>query len=147
MRTSWRKTGRRHKRILKPGIWKLTCCTTKQRRPLTSLLRCRISLPTSDSNPVYEAVAAAAAAAAGNSNAGNFPTNPAEAQGHPIAPTTSNPPSGKKRRNRSRRNTKSQASGTFVGSPQQSFVALGGTNSPFAFKLRWCSIKSFQQFT
>ncbi|KAF7497882.1 hypothetical protein DV113_004089 [Geotrichum candidum] len=86
--------------------------------------------PPSDSNPVYEAVAAAAAAAAGNSNAGNFPTNPAEAQGHPIAPTTSNPPSGKKRRNRSRRNTKSQASGTFVGSPQQSFVALGGTNSP-----------------
>jgi hypothetical protein len=84
----------------------------------------------SDSNPVYEAVAAAAAAAAGNSNAGNFPTNPAEAQGHPIAPTTSNPPSGKKRRNRSRRNTKSQASGTFVGSPQQSFVALTGTNSP-----------------
>ncbi|KAF5100831.1 hypothetical protein D0Z00_001100 [Geotrichum galactomycetum] len=86
--------------------------------------------PPSDSNPVYEAVAAAAAAAAGNSNAGNFPANPAEAQGHPIAPTTSNPPSGKKRRNRSRRNTKSQASGTFVGSPQQSFVALNGTNSP-----------------
>lgn len=86
--------------------------------------------PSNESNPVYEAVAAAAAAAAGNSNAGNFPTNPAEAQCHPIAPTTSNPPSGKKRRNRSRRNTKSQASGTFITSPQQGFVSITGANSP-----------------
>lgn len=83
-----------------------------------------------ESNPVYEAIAAAAAAAAGNSNAGNFPANPAEAQCHPIAPTTSNPPSGKKRRNRSRRNTKSQASGTFITSPQQGFVSITGANSP-----------------
>lgn len=77
-----------------------------------------------ESNPVYDAVAAAAAAAAGNSYNG-------EIQGHPIAPTTSNvSANGKKRRGRSRRNTKSQTSSTYVGSPQQAFASVAGANSP-----------------
>lgn len=77
-----------------------------------------------DSNLVYEAVAAAASAAAGNANN-------VEYQGVPIQPTTSNLSTGKKRRGRSRRNTKSQASSNFIASPQQAYTTVNGTsNSP-----------------
>lgn len=77
-----------------------------------------------DSNLVYEAVAAAASAAAGNANTSEY-------QGAPIQPTTSNLSTGKKRRGRSRRNTKSQASSNFIASPQEAYTAVNGTtNSP-----------------
>lgn len=77
-----------------------------------------------DTNPVYEAVAAAAAAAAGHPN-----STGGELQGHPMSPTVSNMSAGKKRRNRSRRNTKSQTSASFIGSPQQAFMPVTSNNA------------------
>lgn len=99
-------------------------------------------------NPVYEAVVTATSAAAaaagtinvnGNGNSGSvnstYPTltttvsgGNSEFHGEPIAPSVSNISSGKKRRNRSRRNTKSQASGSFIGSPQQGFLTVASSS-------------------